>query len=144
MSFVLGPWFIRQLQVAADRPNGRARRRPRKSHLSKAGTPTMGGALIILCLVDARAVLWSDLYNPLVWLTLSSITVAYAAIGFLDDSLKLRLEEQQGPARQAEDGSASSPRRRSRWASPSTARPSNPQVRYRLALPFRQLSTATR
>ncbi|MBW2731546.1 MAG: phospho-N-acetylmuramoyl-pentapeptide-transferase [Deltaproteobacteria bacterium] len=92
MSFLLGPWFIRQLQsrqigqtVREDGP---------KSHLSKTGTPTMGGALIILCLV-LPSLLWADLYNKLIWVVLS-VTVAYAAIGFLDDSLKIRFKNSRG------------------------------------------------
>jgi phospho-N-acetylmuramoyl-pentapeptide-transferase len=92
ISFLMGPWFIRQLQsrqigqqVRDDGP---------KSHLSKAGTPTMGGSLILLALVFPT-LLWCDLNNQLVWLVLA-VTVAYGAIGFLDDSLKLRLKHSRG------------------------------------------------
>lgn len=92
MSFLMGPWFIKQLQ---SRQIGQVIREDGpESHLSKAGTPTMGGTLIILCLV-VPTILWSDLHNQLVWLLLS-VTVAYAAIGFLDDSLKLRMKNSKG------------------------------------------------
>ena len=131
MSFLLGPWFIRQLQsrqigqtIRDDGP---------KSHFSKAGTPTMGGALIILCLV-IPSLLWSDLHNSLVWLVLS-VTVAYAAIGFLDDSLKLRFKNSKGlPGRL---------KMLSQIVSAALAlgfvyfgEVFSPGVRYRLALPF--------
>jgi phospho-N-acetylmuramoyl-pentapeptide-transferase len=92
MSFLLGPWFIRQLQhrqigqtIRDDGP---------QTHLVKAGTPTMGGSLILLALV-IPTLLWCDLHNKLVWLVLS-ITVGYGAIGFLDDSLKLRFRNSRG------------------------------------------------
>jgi phospho-N-acetylmuramoyl-pentapeptide-transferase len=92
MSFLLGPWFIRQLQsrqigqtIRDDGP---------ETHQVKAGTPTMGGSLILLSLV-IPTLLWCDLHNKLVWLALS-VTVGYGAIGFLDDSLKLRFKDSKG------------------------------------------------
>jgi len=92
MSLLLGPWFIRQLQrgqigqsIREDGP---------ESHLVKEGTPTMGGSLILLSLV-IPTLLWCDLNNSLVWLVLS-VTVGYGAIGFLDDSLKLRFKNSKG------------------------------------------------
>jgi phospho-N-acetylmuramoyl-pentapeptide-transferase len=92
MSFLLGPWFIRQLQsrqigqtIRDDGP---------ETHQVKAGTPTMGGSLILLALV-IPTLLWCDLHNKLVWLVLS-VTVGYGAIGFLDDSLKLRFKNSKG------------------------------------------------
>jgi phospho-N-acetylmuramoyl-pentapeptide-transferase len=92
MSFFLGPWFIRQLQsrqigqtIRDDGP---------QTHLAKAGTPTMGGSLILLALV-VPTLLWCDLRNPLVWLALG-VTVGYGAIGFLDDWLKLRFRNSKG------------------------------------------------
>ncbi|PID38480.1 MAG: phospho-N-acetylmuramoyl-pentapeptide-transferase [Proteobacteria bacterium] len=131
MSFLLGPWFIRQLKsrqigqvVRDDGPT---------SHLSKAGTPTMGGALIILCLV-IPSLLWSDLYNQLVWLTLS-VTVAYAAIGFLDDSLKLRLKNSKGlPGKLKMLGQIVSAAVALGFV--FYGKVFQEQVRYRLALPF--------
>jgi phospho-N-acetylmuramoyl-pentapeptide-transferase len=92
MSFLLGPWFIRQLRgrqigqtIRDDGP---------QTHQVKAGTPTMGGSLILLALV-IPTLLWCDLRNRLVWLVLS-VTVGYGAIGFMDDSLKLRFKNSKG------------------------------------------------
>jgi phospho-N-acetylmuramoyl-pentapeptide-transferase len=82
---VLYPWLIRQLQlkqigevVRDDGP---------ESHFAKRGTPTMGGTLLVISVVCA-CLLWCNLSNPFVWLTLL-ITVVYAAIGFADDYMKL-------------------------------------------------------
>lgn len=92
MSFVLGPWFIRKLQ---SRQIGQTIREDGpQTHQVKAGTPTMGGSLILLALV-IPTLLWCDLHNKLVWLVLS-VTVGYGAIGFLDDSLKLRFKNSRG------------------------------------------------
>ena len=92
MSFLLGPWFIRRLQ---DRQIGQTIREDGpQTHQVKAGTPTMGGSLILLALV-IPTLLWCDLNNRFVWLALS-VTVGYGAIGFLDDSLKLRFKNSKG------------------------------------------------
>ncbi len=92
MSFILGPWFIRQLQ---NRQIGQTIREDGpQTHLVKAGTPTMGGSLILLSLV-IPTLLWCDLHNRLVWLVLS-VTVGYGAIGFMDDTLKLRFKSSKG------------------------------------------------
>ena len=86
MAFVLSPWFIRRLQrrqigqtIRSDGP---------QSHKSKAGTPTMGGALILLALV-VPSILWANLRNPFVWNVLV-VTAGYGGIGFIDDTLKIR------------------------------------------------------
>jgi len=86
MSFVLAPWFIRELQrkqigqvVRADGP---------ASHMSKAGTPTMGGALILLSLLVPTA-LWADPTNPFVLGTMA-ITAGYGVVGYVDDYLKIK------------------------------------------------------
>ena len=85
ISFVVGPWMIRHLvfrqigqQVRDDGP---------QSHLSKAGTPTMGGALILVAIAVA-VLLWADLGNRYVWVTLL-VTLAFGAIGWIDDYKKL-------------------------------------------------------
>jgi phospho-N-acetylmuramoyl-pentapeptide-transferase len=92
LSFALSPWFIRELQkkqigqvVRQDGP---------ESHFKKGGTPTMGGALILLCLLFAT-VLWCDLHNPFVW-AVTTVTVGYGVIGYLDDYLKLRDRSSRG------------------------------------------------
>jgi phospho-N-acetylmuramoyl-pentapeptide-transferase len=65
-----------------------------QSHLSKAGTPTMGGALILVAIV-AGTLLWADLANRFVWITLA-VTVAFGLIGFWDDYLKLVVGDSRG------------------------------------------------
>jgi len=92
LTFGLYPWFIRTLQsrqigqvVRTDGP---------ESHFSKAGTPTMGGALILLALVAATA-LWADPTNTPVWLTLA-VTVAYGAVGYVDDARKIQKKNSGG------------------------------------------------
>jgi phospho-N-acetylmuramoyl-pentapeptide-transferase len=92
LSFALSPWFIRELQkkqigqvVRHDGP---------ESHFKKRGTPTMGGALILLCLLSST-VLWCDLHNPFVW-AVTTVTVGYGVIGYLDDYLKIRDKNSKG------------------------------------------------
>jgi phospho-N-acetylmuramoyl-pentapeptide-transferase len=65
-----------------------------RSHLPKAGTPTMGGALIIVAIV-VSTLLWTDLRNRFVWITLG-VTVGFGAIGFCDDYLKLVVGNSRG------------------------------------------------
>ncbi|HLW79986.1 MAG TPA: phospho-N-acetylmuramoyl-pentapeptide-transferase [Terriglobia bacterium] len=92
LSLVLGPWVIarlRQFQIGQFiREDG-----PR-SHQAKAGTPTMGGILINLC-VAVPTLLWSDLSNVFVWLVLG-IMLIFAAIGFWDDYQKIRSRRNLG------------------------------------------------
>lgn len=90
--FLVGPWVIRQLQkyqigqyIREDGP---------ASHFSKAGTPTMGGILIIGATLIST-LLWADLTNPYIWL-LIFVTVGFGAIGFLDDYLKLIKKHNRG------------------------------------------------
>ncbi len=92
LSFVLAPWFIRELKrkqigqiVRSEGP---------ATHHVKAGTPTMGGALILLSLLLPTA-LWSDLRNPFVLAT-TAVTVGYGVIGYLDDYLKLKRKNTGG------------------------------------------------
>jgi phospho-N-acetylmuramoyl-pentapeptide-transferase len=81
--FLLGPWVIRKLSgmqvgqyIRDDGP---------QSHLSKAGTPTMGGLLIVFSIVTS-VLLWSDLTNYFTWIVLLVI-IGYGLIGFIDDYL---------------------------------------------------------
>jgi phospho-N-acetylmuramoyl-pentapeptide-transferase len=90
--FLLGPWMIRKLAnmqvgqyIRDDGP---------KSHFDKAGTPTMGGTLIILSLT-AAILLWSDLTNYYVWIVLFVI-IGYGAIGFIDDYLMQVKKQSKG------------------------------------------------
>ena len=92
ISFVLHPWFIRRLQ---SRQIGQVIREDGpESHFSKAGTPTMGGSLVLFALV-IPTILWADLSNLYVWSALT-VTVAYGVIGFIDDYLKLRQKNSKG------------------------------------------------
>ncbi len=85
LSFVLAPWFIRTLRGKQIKQV--IRQEGPKSHFSKAGTPTMGGALILLsCLVPT--ILWADVKNQLVLMT-TFVTAGYGLIGYLDDRLKI-------------------------------------------------------
>ncbi len=85
ISVVLGPWMIRKLREfqigQVIRHEGPAAHRP------KAGTPTMGG-LLILTAALTPTVLWADLTNPYIWIAVGS-TLAFGAIGFFDDYLKV-------------------------------------------------------
>ena len=92
MSFAIGPWFIERLksrqigqQIREDGP---------ESHHKKAGTPTMGGSLILFCLV-VSSLLWCDLSNRLVLIALA-VTVAFGAIGFADDYSKITKKNTKG------------------------------------------------
>ena len=65
-----------------------------KSHLSKVGTPTMGG-LMILAGVTVSTLLWANLGNPYIWIVLG-VTLGYGAIGFYDDYLKVKRRTSSG------------------------------------------------
>src|SRR5688572_32689759 len=78
ISLLLGPWLItrlREFQIGQQ-----IREEGPKSHQKKAGTPTMGGLLIVVS-IFVPTLLWSDLRNRFVWLLLIS-TLVYGAIGF--------------------------------------------------------------
>ena len=85
VSLVLGPTMIRKLTAykigQAVRDDG-----PR-SHLTKAGTPTMGGALILIS-ICLTTLLWGDLRNKLVWVVLL-VTLAFGTVGWIDDYRKV-------------------------------------------------------
>src|SRR5690606_20389507 len=85
VSLLAGPAIIRKLtQLKAGQV---VRDDGPQSHLVKAGTPTMGGILILFAIATAT-LLWADLRNRYVWLVLG-VTLAFGAIGFCDDYLKL-------------------------------------------------------
>ena len=82
--FMLGPWVIHKL---GEKQIGQyIRKVGPKSHQDKAGTPTMGGVLIIISIV-LSALLWVDLKNFYIWVILF-VTIGYFLIGFADDYLK--------------------------------------------------------
>lgn len=91
-SLVLGPWVIRKLkrlsvtqQIREDGP---------KAHLGKAGTPTMGGILIILCILIS-ILMWGDLKNIYIWALIFSL-VGFGGIGLLDDYMKITRHNHRG------------------------------------------------
>jgi phospho-N-acetylmuramoyl-pentapeptide-transferase len=94
ISLIVGPGMIRRLSrykigqsIRQDGP---------QSHFSKAGTPTMGGALILVS-IGISTLLWADLSNRYVWATLL-LTLAFGGIGFIDDYKKLVLRNSKGLA----------------------------------------------
>ncbi|QLG89436.1 phospho-N-acetylmuramoyl-pentapeptide-transferase [Chitinibacter bivalviorum] len=92
MSWVLGPWVIRKL---TELKVGQAVRNDGpQTHLIKAGTPTMGGTMILLS-IGLTTLLWGDLSNKYVWLVLI-VTMATGVIGFVDDYKKVALKNPKG------------------------------------------------
>ena len=90
----VGPGMIRMLQAfKAGQP---IRSDGPQSHLSKAGTPTMGGALILVA-IGVAVLLWGDLSNKYIWIALVT-TFGFGAIGFADDYLKLSKRNSRGLA----------------------------------------------
>ncbi|MDR3763633.1 MAG: phospho-N-acetylmuramoyl-pentapeptide-transferase [Acidobacteriota bacterium] len=85
MALIIGPAVIRRLREF--QIGQYIREEGPRSHQKKAGTPTMGGLLIVVSIL-LPTVLWSDLSNPFVWLAVLS-TLGFAAIGFADDYLKV-------------------------------------------------------
>ena len=98
LSLALGPWLIRRLQIF---PLGStsARTDP-KSHHKKAGTPTMGGLLMVIAII-IPTLLWSNLENQYTWIALLGL-VAFGAIGFIDDFQKGCEKAQSGTHRTPE------------------------------------------
>lgn len=94
LTFGLYPWFIRRLQ--SKQIGQVVRKSGPESHFSKAGTPTMGGALILLALV-VSTVLWADPANPMVWLV-TAVTALYGAVGYIDDARKITRRDTGGLA----------------------------------------------
>jgi phospho-N-acetylmuramoyl-pentapeptide-transferase len=92
LCLILGPWLIAKLHefqigqyIREDGP---------KSHMKKAGTPTMGGILIIISIL-IPTLLWANLVNPYVWIAMFSL-VSFGLIGFWDDYAKVRRKQNQG------------------------------------------------
>lgn len=92
LSLMIGPWMIRKLSqqkigqvVRNDGP---------ESHFSKAGTPTMGGALILVS-IAASTLLWADLRNSYVWVVLLT-TLLFGAVGWVDDYRKVFRKDPRG------------------------------------------------
>ncbi|MCK5546873.1 MAG: phospho-N-acetylmuramoyl-pentapeptide-transferase, partial [Rhodospirillaceae bacterium] len=94
ISFVIGPYLIRHLQtkqkggqpIRDDGPEGHI--------LTKQGTPTMGGLLILIASISST-LLWANLDNLFIWIALG-VTASYGAIGFADDYLKVKRRDHKG------------------------------------------------
>ena len=85
VGLIAGPWLIRKLAqlkigqaVRSDGP---------QTHLTKSGTPTMGGALILIA-IGIATLLWADLGNRFVWAVLM-VTLGFGAVGWIDDYRKV-------------------------------------------------------
>ncbi|NMF87495.1 phospho-N-acetylmuramoyl-pentapeptide-transferase [Aromatoleum petrolei] len=92
ISFVFGPSLIRWL--AAKKIGQAVRDDGPKSHLTKAGTPTMGGALILIA-IAVTTLLWGDLRNQYVWVVLL-VTLGFGAVGWVDDWRKVVHRDPKG------------------------------------------------
>ena len=94
ISFICGPFIINWLKrhqkqgqpIRDDGPEGHL--------ITKVGTPTMGGVMILLALV-LSTLLWADLYNGFIWVTIG-VTVSYGLIGFIDDYIKVTRQNSRG------------------------------------------------
>ncbi len=96
LSLWWGPWMIERLRVMkfgqAVRTDGP------QSHLVKSGTPTMGGALILVA-IAVSTLLWANLKNPYIWVVLA-VMVVFGAVGWVDDYRKVVEKNSRGlPAR---------------------------------------------
>jgi phospho-N-acetylmuramoyl-pentapeptide-transferase len=91
--FFFGPWTIDMLRIKQGKGQPIRDDGP-QSHLSKRGTPTMGGLMILSGLL-VSTLLWANLGNPYVWIVLL-VTVSFGAIGFYDDYLKVTKQTHRG------------------------------------------------
>ncbi|MBI5233255.1 MAG: phospho-N-acetylmuramoyl-pentapeptide-transferase [Deltaproteobacteria bacterium] len=92
LSFLIGPFIIKKLQTLQIGEVIRTDGPP--NHISKQGTPTMGGVIILIALISS-VLLWSDLANRYIWLVLF-VTVGMGCIGFADDYRKVVLKDKKG------------------------------------------------
>jgi phospho-N-acetylmuramoyl-pentapeptide-transferase len=94
ISFICGPFIINWLKrhqkqgqpIRDDGPEGHL--------ITKVGTPTMGGVMILLALI-LSTLLWADLYNGFIWVTIG-VTVSYGLIGLIDDYIKVTRQNPRG------------------------------------------------
>ena len=91
VSILVGPYFIRWLQAIKCRQEIL---KEVKAHQCKAGTPTMGGLLIVFA-VSVSVLLWADLTNAYIWMTML-VFVGFSAVGFVDDFMKVSHHQNKG------------------------------------------------
>ncbi len=94
LGFVFGPAFIRYLRKVQNGGQPIRDDGPESHLISKKGTPTMGGFLILLA-ITFSTLLWADLTNGFVWVVMF-VTIGFGAIGFIDDNLKVRQRASKG------------------------------------------------
>ncbi len=94
ISFLMGPIIIRWLKKKQREGQPIRSDGPESHLLTKKGTPTMGGVLILLA-VALSTLIWADLRNGFVWVVLF-VTVGFGAVGFGDDYLKLTRRNSKG------------------------------------------------
>src|SRR4051812_46147441 len=92
ISLIAGPVVIRKL--TAYKIGQAVRAEGPQSHLTKAGTPTMGGALVLIAVL-ITTLLWSDLSNRFVWVVLV-VTFGFGAVGWVDDYRKVVYRNPKG------------------------------------------------
>lgn len=92
ISFMVGPYMIRRL---SQRKIGQTvRELGPESHFEKAGTPTMGGTLILVA-IGVSTVLWGDMANRYIW-SILFVTLSFGVLGFVDDYRKIREKNSKG------------------------------------------------
>jgi phospho-N-acetylmuramoyl-pentapeptide-transferase len=94
VSFLFGPVVIELLRARQGQGQPIRDDGPQSHLLTKKGTPTMGGVLILLAVCSAT-LLWADLTNPYIWAVLG-VTVGFGVIGFIDDFLKVSKRNSKG------------------------------------------------
>jgi phospho-N-acetylmuramoyl-pentapeptide-transferase len=94
ISFLVGPVMIEMLRQKQGRGQPIREDGPESHLLTKKGTPTMGGFMILLALL-VSTLLWADLRNPYVWAVMA-VTLGYGIIGFMDDYLKVSRRNPKG------------------------------------------------
>jgi phospho-N-acetylmuramoyl-pentapeptide-transferase len=94
ISFILGPPLIRWFRLKQGKGQPIREDGPKSHIVEKAGTPTMGGILILVSVVVAT-LLWAPLNNPYVWVVLA-VTIGFGLLGFIDDYLKVTKQNATG------------------------------------------------
>ena len=130
LSFALGPLVIQRLASGSVRQP--IRDVGPESHLPKAGTPTMGGLLILMAII-VSTLLWADLASRFVWIVLLC-TVAFGIIGIVDDYRKLRLGNSRGLRAGTKFFWQSAAGLTAAWVLYATAE--NPAVEHALLIPY--------
>ncbi len=92
--FLFGPWIIDHLRLRQGKGQPIRTDGPQSHLLTKKGTPTMGGLMILSGLV-VSTLLWANPLNPYVWIVLA-VTLGFGFVGFYDDYLKVTKQSHSG------------------------------------------------